>query len=147
MVIQPPVWAPLAALIERPELAEDPRFATPAARLPILDEVWAAIEAWTSRHSKAEVLEKCNAIDVPCGPVLSMKELLEDPDLRARGMIVAVEHPERGTFYTIGSPLQLSDSPVEVKRSPLLGEHNADVYGKLGYDEAKLAQLRESGVI
>jgi crotonobetainyl-CoA:carnitine CoA-transferase CaiB-like acyl-CoA transferase len=76
-----------------------------------------------------------------------MKELLEDPDLRARGMIVAVEHPERGTFYTIGSPLQLSDSPVEVKRSPLLGEHNADVYGKLGYDEAKLAQLRESGVI
>jgi formyl-CoA transferase len=147
MVIQPPVWAPLAALIERPELVEDPRFATPAARLPILDEVWATIEAWTSRHSKAEVLEKCNAIDVPCGPILSMKELLEDPDLRERGMIVAVEHPERGTFYTIGCPLQLSDSPVEVKRSPLLGEHTADVYGKLGYDEVKLAQLRESGVI
>ena len=147
MVIQPPVWAPLAALIERPELAEDPRFATPAARLPILDEVWATIETWTSRHSKAEVLEKCNAIDVPCGPILSMKELLEDPDLRERGMIVAVDHPERGTFYTIGCPLQLSDSPVEVKRSPLLGEHNADVFGKLGYDEAKLAQLREAGVI
>jgi formyl-CoA transferase len=147
MVIQPHVWAPLAALIERPELAEDPRFATPAARLPILDEVWEVIEAWTSRHSKAEVLEKCNAIDVPCGPILSMKELLEDPDLRERGMIVAVEHPERGTFYTIGCPLQLSDSPVEVKRSPLLGEHNAEVFGKLGYDEAKLAQLRDTGVI
>ncbi len=148
MVIQPHVWAPLAALIGRPELADDPRFATPAARLPILDEVWETVEAWTSLHSKAEVLEKCNAIDVPCGPILSMQELLEDPDLRERGMIVPVEHPERGTFYTIGCPLQLSDSPVEVKRSPLLGEHNAEVYGALlGYDAAKLAELGEAGVI
>jgi formyl-CoA transferase len=148
MVIQPAVWAALCELIGRPELAHDPRFATPAARLPILDEVWAIVETWTSRHSKAEVLAKCNEIDVPCGPVLSMLELLEDPDLRERGMIVPVEHPERGTFYTIGCPLQLSDSPVRVRRSPLLGEHNADVYGDwLGLDDAELAQLREEAVI
>jgi formyl-CoA transferase len=134
-------------LIGRPELAEDPRYATPGARLPILDEVWAIIEAWTSKHGKADVLAACNEIDVPCGPVLSMQELLEDPDLRARGIVAQVEHPERGTFFTIGSPLQLSDSPVEVRASPLLGEHNAEVYGALGVSEERLAQLRESGVI
>jgi formyl-CoA transferase len=147
MVLQPPIWAPLCGLIGRPELAEDPRYATPGARLPILDEVWAIIEAWTSKHGKADVLAACNEIDVPCGPVLSMQELLEDPDLRARGIVAQVEHPERGTFFTIGSPLQLSDSPVEVRASPLLGEHNAEVYGALGVSEERLAQLRESGVI
>jgi formyl-CoA transferase len=116
--------------------------------LPILDEVWALVEAWTSTLTKAEVIEACNAIDVPCGPVLSMAELLADEDLRERNMIARVEHPERGTFYTVGCPLQLSDSPVEVHRSPLLGEHNADVYGELlGIDEERLAKLRESGVV
>ncbi len=148
MVIQPQVWAPLCAAMGKPELAEDPKFATPAARLPILDEVWALVEAWTSTLTKAEVIEACNAIDVPCGPVLSMAELLADEDLRKRNMIARVEHPERGTFYTVGCPLQLSDSPVEVQRSPLLGEHNADVYGELlGIDEERLAKLRESGVV
>jgi formyl-CoA transferase len=148
LIVQPQVWAPLTKVIGRPELAEDPRFATPEARLPILDEVWEVIEAWTSRHSKAEVLAQCNAIDVPCGPVLSMRELLEDPDLRERGMIAAVEHPERGTYYTVGCPLQLSDSPVEITRAPLLGEHNDEVFAELmGYDGAKLAELRETGVI
>ena len=148
MVIQPPTWAPLCRLIERPELAEDPRFATPAARLPILDEVWSIIEAWTAEHGKSEVLARCNEIDVPCGPILSMAELLEDPDLRERGMIVAVDHPERGTFYTVGCPLQLSDSPVEVRRSPLLGEHNAEVYREvLGFEDSDLTRLRASGVI
>jgi formyl-CoA transferase len=148
MIIQPQIWAPLCALIGRPELVDDPRYATPAARLPILAEVWAIIEAWTSAHSKTEVLAKCNEIDVPCGPVLSMLELLDDPDLRERGMIASVEHPERGTFYTVGCPLQLSDSPVEVRTSPLLGEHNADVYGSLlGYGDSDLARLRNAGVI
>ena len=148
MIIQPQIWAPLCALIGRPELVDDPRYATPAARLPILAEVWAIIEEWTSAHSKTDVLAKCNAIDVPCGPVLNMLELLDDPDLRARGMIASVEHPERGTFYTVGCPLQLSDSPVDVRSSPLLGEHNADVYGSLlGYGASDLERLRGAGVI
>jgi len=148
MIIQPQIWAPLCALIGRPELVDDPRYATPAARLPILAEVWAIIEEWTSAHSKTDVLAKCNAIDVPCGPVLNMLELLDDPDLRERGMIASVEHPERGAFYTVGCPLQLSDSPVDVRSSPLLGEHNADVYGSLlGYGASDLERLRGAGVI
>jgi formyl-CoA transferase len=77
-----------------------------------------------------------------------MAELLEDPDLRERGMIVPVEHPERGMFYTVGCPLQLSDSPVVVRRSPLLGEHNAEVYRDLlGFKDSDLTRLRDSGVI
>ncbi len=93
VIIQPPVWAPLAKLIGRPELADDPAFATPAARLPHLDEVFGIVEQWTQQFTKFEVLDKLNAIDVPCGPILSTKDLIEDPSLRARGMIAEVEHP------------------------------------------------------
>ena len=77
-----------------------------------------------------------------------MQELLEDPDLRARNMIAEVEHPKRGTYYTVGSPLSLSDSPVDYRRAPLLGEHNAEVLKEvMGYDDAKVNELKEAGAI
>ncbi len=147
LIIQPQVWAPLCKTMGRPELIEDPNYATPEARLPRLKEVFGIVEQWTSQYTKYEVLEMCNELDVPCGPVLDMKELLEDESLRARGMITAVEHPERGTYYTVGSPLGLSDSPPEIKRSPLLGEHTAEVLRELGYDESALETLRAEGAV
>ncbi|MGQ0665076.1 MAG: formyl-CoA transferase [Pseudomonadota bacterium] len=148
VIIQPPVWAPLAKLIGRPELVDDPRFATPEARLPRLDEVWQIVEAWTRNFTKFEVMAKLNEVDVPCGPVLSMKDLLEDESLRARGVVVDVQHPTRGTFKTVGCPLHLSDSPVEVKAPPLLGEHNEAVLtGLLGYAPADVEAFRRDGVI
>jgi len=148
VIIQPPAWAPLTKLIGRPELAEDPDFATPEARLERLDEVWAIVEAWTSEHGKSEVLEKLNGIDVPCGPILDMKDLINDEGLVARGMIVDVEHPERGVFKTVGCPLVLSDSPVTVKTSPLLGEHSEEILKEvMGYGKEEIDQLREEGVI
>jgi formyl-CoA transferase len=92
-------------------------------------------------------MERLNAANVPCGPILSTKELIEDETLAELGSVVEVQHPERGAYKTVGCPLKLSDSPVEITRSPLLGEHNAEVLGELGYDPTELERLRAAGVI
>ncbi|HEY2317467.1 MAG TPA: formyl-CoA transferase [Solirubrobacteraceae bacterium] len=127
LVIQPQVWAALAEKIGRSDLLEDPDYATPESRLAHLADVFEMVEEWTLTKSKWEAFAELNEIDVPCGPVLDTQELLQDDDLRATGMIVEVDHPERGTFKTVGCPFALSDSPVEITRPPLLGEHNAEV--------------------
>jgi formyl-CoA transferase len=147
VIVQPPGWAPLARLIGKAELAEDPAWATPDVRLSKLDKMFALVEEWTEKHTKWEVLEALNAGNIPCGPILSTKELIEDETLAELGSVVEVPHPERGSFKTVGCPLKLSDSPVEIERSPLLGEHNGEVLGELGYGEAELEKFRAAGVI
>ncbi|MBE1494690.1 formyl-CoA transferase [Amycolatopsis lexingtonensis] len=147
VIVQPPGWAPLARLIGKGELADDPAWATPEVRLSKLDKMFALVEEWTERHTKWEVMEKLNACNIPCGPILSTKELIEDDTLAELGSVVEVPHPERGAFKTVGCPLKLSDSPVEIERSPLLGEHNEEVLGELGYGEAELEKFRSAGVI
>jgi formyl-CoA transferase len=85
---------------------------------------------------------------IPCGAVLDSAEVLSDPHLRQRGFITDLEHPRRGRYPMPGNPVQLSDSPTDMVRSPLLGEHNAEVYGKmLGVGQAELEALRRDGVI
>lgn len=147
VIVQPPGWAPLARLIGKEELAEDPAWATPEVRLSKLDKMFALVEEWTEKHTKWEVLEKLNAASIPCGPILSTKELIEDETLAELGSVVEVAHPERGSFKTVGCPLKLSDSPVEIERSPLLGEHNDEVLAELGYSETELDKFRAAGVI
>ncbi|MDQ7804577.1 formyl-CoA transferase [Amycolatopsis sp. A133] len=147
VIVQPPGWAPLARLIGKAELADDPAWATPEVRLSKLDKMFALVEEWTEKHTKWEVMEQLNACNIPCGPILSTKELIEDETLAELGSVVEVPHPERGTFKTVGCPLKLSDSPVEIERSPLLGEHNDEVLGELGYSEAELDKFRAAGVI
>ena len=148
VIVQPPGWKPIAHLIGRPELAEDPEWATPEARLPKLAKMFQLIEEWSAQLPKWEVLKKLNEHDIPCGPILSTRELIEDESLAANEMIVRVDHPERGTFTTVGCPLKLSDSPVDVQRSPLLGEHNSEIYGDmLGLPAEELATLKADGVI
>ena len=148
VIVQPPGWAPIAKLIGRPELADDPEWATPEARLPKLDKMFQLIEEWSSRYSKWDALAELNALNVPCGPILSTKELIEDASLVDNNMVVTVDHPERGAFKTVGCPIKLSDSPVKVETSPLLGQHNEDVYVReLGVDPQRLAELKTNGVI
>ncbi|OBF29418.1 formyl-CoA transferase [Mycobacterium sp. ACS1612] len=147
VIVQPQGWAPLAELIGRPDLSDHPDWARPEDRLPKLDKVFALIEDWSERHSKWEALEALNAINIPCGPVLSTKELIEDETLNELGAIVAVEHPQRGAFKTVGSPLRLSDSPVDIVRSPLLGEHTDEICTELGYTPEQLELFRNAGVI
>jgi len=148
VIVQPVGWEPITKLIGRPELAEDPEWSTPAARLTKLDKMFQLIEEWTVAHSKHEVLNKLNAFNIPCGPILSTKEIIEDESLAANEMVVKVDHPERGEFTTVGCPIKLSDSPVTVERSPLLGEHNEEIYtSELGLAPAQLAELKSNGVI
>jgi formyl-CoA transferase len=147
VIVQPVGWKPLAGIIGRPELADDPEWATPEARLPKLDKMFQLIEDWSIHHDKWTVLDRLNAANIPCGPILSTKELLEDESLRAEGAVVTVDHPERGSFATVGSPLHLSDSPVDVTSPPLLGEHNQEIYASLGVTSEELAELKTNGVI
>ena len=148
VIIQPPGWAPLMNLIGKPELIEDPEFATPQARIDKLERCFGLIEEWTQTRGKWEVLAAMNKQDIPCGPIMSTKELIEDESLRSRGMVVEVAHPERGNFTTLGCPMMLSDSPVEVFSSPLLGEHTEEILAEvMGYDKARVEQLREEGVV
>ena len=148
VVIQPPVWEPLMRKIGRDDLADDPEYSTPEGRLPHLTEIFDVIEEWTLTRTKWEAFGELNAINVPCGPVLSTKDLIEDEGLRAEGMIVDVDHPERGKYSTVGCPFTLSDSPVEVKRSPLLGEHTEEILRDLlDRPDGELERLTAAGAV
>ena len=148
VVIQPQVWEPLMNKIGRPDLIENPDYATPEARLPHLQDIFDVIEEWTIQRTKWEAFEELNSINVPCGPVLSTKDLIEDEGLRAEGLIVDVDHPDRGTYSTVGCPFTLSDSPVEVTRSPLLGEHSAEILEELlDIQESELERLSAAGAV
>jgi formyl-CoA transferase len=148
VITQAPVWTAICDLIGKPEWKTDPDYATPPARLPRLRHIFYTIEQWTMTMTKFEVMEKCNAVDIPVGPILSMKEIAEEPSLRATGTVVEVDHPGRGKYLTVGNPVKLSDSPADVRRSPLLGEHTEEILKKvLGYSEKELAEIKTSGAI
>lgn len=147
VIIQPQGWAPLMRLIGRRDLIEDQRFATHEARAQRLDTCFSLIEGWTRTRTKFEVMKALNAIDVPCGPILSTKDILDDRALYDRGFLVEVSHPERGTYVTVASPIRLSDSEVPVERAPLLGEHTQEVLSAIGYAADDIANMRATGAI
>jgi formyl-CoA transferase len=148
VVFQPQIWEPLLKTMGRDDLIGDPRYSTPEARLERLDEVYALVEAWSSQYTKFEVMDILNEIDVPCGPIMATEDLIKDEHLRSRQMIVDVEHPARGTFTTVGCPLKLSESPVEIMSSPLLGEHTEEILTEtLGYKAEDVQRMREAGAI
>ncbi|MHB8475602.1 MAG: formyl-CoA transferase [Steroidobacteraceae bacterium] len=146
-IAQAPVWKDICKVIGKEDWLTDPNFATPDARLPRLKEVFATVEAWTLTKTKFEAMALLNEHDIPCGPILSMYELANEPSLRKTGTIVEVDHPKRGKYLTVGNPIKMSDSPTEVKRSPLLGEHTDEVLRELGYADADVAALRAKKVI
>jgi len=146
-ITQAPVWEDICKVIGKEEWLTDPRYATPKARLPHLMEIFGQIEEWTKTKDKLEAMDILNKRDIPCGPILSMKEIAEEPSLRKTGTVVEVDHPTRGKYLSVGNPIKMSDSPSEVKRSPLLGEHTDEVLTELGYSKDAIAALRADKVI
>jgi len=147
-ITQAAVWEKVCDVIGKPEWKEDENYSTPPARLPRLNEIFDTIEAWTKTKTKFEVMEICNPLDIPVGPILSLKEIAEDPGLRETGTVVEVDHPVRGKYLTVGNPIKLSDSPAEVKRSPLLGEHTDEILKEFcNMSEEEIKSVREAGAV
>lgn len=147
-ITQAPVWGEICDIIGEPTWKTDPEYATPKARLPKLNEIFARIEQWTMTMTKFEVMNACNAVDIPVGPILSMKEIAEEKSLRDTGTVVEVDHPTRGKYLSVGNPIKMSDSISEVKRSPLLGEHTDEILSDvLGFKAAEIAEIKNSGAL
>ncbi len=146
IVVQAAVWPQLCQLIGAVEWISDSNYATPQARLPRLSEIYERIEEWTKTRSKHDAMKELEHVDVPCGPILSMEELAADASLRATGTVVEVNHPKRGSYLTVGNPIKMSDHNVDVVRSPLLGEHTAEILRMdLGFSEAEATRIMASG--
>ena len=147
-ITQAAVWANICDVVGKLDWKEHPDYSTPLARLSRLNEVFSAIEDWTMTKTKYEVMEICNPLNIPVGPILSMKELAEEPSLRATGTIVECDHPERGPYLSVGCPVKLSDNDVTVTRSPLFGEHTDEVLSEvLGYSDEESASFKEAGAV
>ena len=145
-IIQAAVWEKVCDLIGEPHWKTAPGYDKPLHRLDKLNKIFNRIEQWTMTKTKFEVMEACNPLDIPVGPILSMKEIAADEGLRATGTVVEVDHPTRGKYLSVGCPIKMSDSPVEVTRSPLLGEHTDEILMQvLGYTAEETAELRAIG--
>jgi formyl-CoA transferase len=148
VITQAQAFPALARIIGHAEWLDDPEYNTPEARLPKLDFVFGEIEKWTMTLTKMEVMAALNAVNVPCGPILSMKEIAEEPALRETGTVVEVDHPTRGKYLTVGNPIKLSDSPSDVQRSPLLGEHTNEILKTvIGLKDDEIQAARQQGAI
>ncbi|HEY5701723.1 MAG TPA: formyl-CoA transferase [Gammaproteobacteria bacterium] len=148
VITQAAAFAGLAKAIGHEDWLDNPEWNTPEARLPKLEQVFDEIEKWTMTKEKFEVMDILNPLNVPCGPILSMKELAEEPSLRKTGTVVEVDHPTRGKYLTVGNPIKLSDSPSDVVRSPLLGEHTEQVLKEvLGLTDDDIQAAQAEGAV
>lgn len=140
-------WERLCEQMDDPA-TDDPRFATMADRCAHMDDVDAVVIRFTSARAKDDLTRTLGLLKIPCAPVVTLPELLEDPHVRARGVLRTVTD-DRGSFMTLGSPLLLSDSPmVEPTRAGEVGDDTDEVLaGELGMTVAEIAALRESGVV
>ena len=147
-ITQAAVWEKVCDVIGKPEWKDDENYSTPAARLPKLNDIFDTIEAWTKTKTKFEVMDICNPLDIPVGPILSLKEIAEDQGLRDTGTVVEVDHPVRGKYLTVGNPIKLSDSPAVVKRSPLLGEHTEEILKEFcNMTDEEISAVKEAGAV
>jgi crotonobetainyl-CoA:carnitine CoA-transferase CaiB-like acyl-CoA transferase len=142
------MWEGVLATIGRTDLLDDRDWSSRTWRGQNHDTVHEAIEGWTHQHGKFEVMEAMESNGVPCSAVFDANDVLTHHHMQGRGMIAGIEHPQRGSMEVPGNPVRLEDSPTEVCRAPLLGEHNEEVFGELlGLSAADLERLSEAGVV
>lgn len=142
------MWEGLLKTIGRVDLIGDSDYQSLRWRNQNFNEVRSMVEQWTEQHDKFAVMKAMAGNGVPCGAVFDTQDILSDEHLRGRGMIVEIDHPQRGAMPFPGSPVRLEDSPTEVTAAPLLGQHNREVFGELlGFDDAELKRLADSGVV
>jgi formyl-CoA transferase len=145
--IQEQNWERTCRAIDRPEWIDDPAYNTAEARQPHILDIFTEIEKWLADKTKYEAVDVLREYEVPCAPVLTMKEIAYDSDLRKGGTIVEVDQKERGTYLTVGSVIKFSDFTPEITGAPLLGEHTDEVLAGLGYDADAIAGMRAHQVV
>ena len=146
IVVQEHVWNALANRVGGEELVNDSRFDNINVRRANQGEMWDLLTEFASNYTKRELMGILNEINIPCGPIMSTADLANDDHVQLREMYVELDHPERGKWYNLGCPMKLSDSPVEITRSPLLGEHTEEILeGILGYKSREIDELKEAG--
>ena len=142
------LYARLWKVLGRPELADDPGFATAAGRAERSDEINRMVTEWAAERTKSEAMAEMGQAGIPASAVFDNIDVFADDHLRQRSMVVDLDHPQKGAFTMAGNPIQLSDNETALRRAPLLGEHNEEVYGQfLELTPDELAQLRAEGVI
>jgi formyl-CoA transferase len=145
--VQGHAWEPICRAIGRPEWINDPDYNTAEARQPHIFDIFAKIEEWLADKTKYEAVDILRKFDIPCSPVLSMKELAADESLRQTGSIVEVDHPVRGKYLTVGSPIKFSDLTPEITASPVLGQHTDEVLAELGYSKDQIAKMHQAKAV
>lgn len=143
------LWAKFCEVIGRLDLVNDEKFLTNDARCQnYVPELRDLIRAWAKDKTKKQLEDMFDKAGIPCGPVLNMKEAIEHPQIQAREMMVHMEHPTVGDMYFQGVPVKLSRTPGSVDTpAPLLGQHNEEIYGKLGISKEKVKSMKENGII
>ena len=142
---QPQMWPAVVGVLGQPELADDPRFKTLEARWENRAALDAIVEAWTRQRSKHEVMRLMGDAGVPCGACQDTGEVLADPHLKAREMIVDVDYPTRGTYQTVGCPIKLSDSPAIGEPPAAAGRAHRRAAGRAVRRERRGRQAAEEG--
>ena len=146
--IQGHAWEPICKALGKEEWINDPAYNTPKARQDKIFDIFAFIEDFIKDKTKFEAVDIFRKFDIPCAPVLSMKEIAADESLRKSGSIVEVEHKDRGGKYlTVGSPIKFSDLTPEITGSPVLGEHTDEVLTQLGYSKDQIAALHAAKAV
>lgn len=141
-------WERLCGALARPDLLKDPRFATNSDRMQNLRQLDATLTETLRGKGSAEWLEAMENAGVPCGPIYDLAEAYDDPQVRAREMMVEVEHPVAGTIKNMGIPVKLSETPCTVRRAaPTLGQHTDEVLAEFGFSHSETEELRRSGAV
>jgi formyl-CoA transferase len=141
--IQDTDWGPTCEALGKPEWVDDPAFATAKARQSHIFDIFKSIEVWLADKTKFEAVDILKKANIPCAPVMSMKEIEHNPALRASGTIVDVPHKERGSYITVGCPMKFSGFTPKITGSPLLGENTDEVLTSLGYNAGQIANLHK----